>query len=259
MPEGAEIKVLGDQVRPIVLNQTIIAVSCDPQKHFVSLEKSIPLLLNKTIKDVFVHGKHMQWELDDGHCINFSFGMSGSFSIQPTAYDRIVFSFKSKQEIAYTDIRCFGNITVNTFSTAPLGIDPFSPLYNFNDFKIFIKLKPKRRLAEVLLDQNCISGIGNYLRAEILYKSKLSPWRAVESLSEQELKNLFSDIYTVMVESYQCGGATLATYKSLNGTVGTFVDKLKVYKKKKDPDGNDVVRELDKTKRAMWWVPAVQK
>jgi formamidopyrimidine-DNA glycosylase len=44
-----------------------------------------------------------------------------------------------------------------------------------------------------LLDQKVISGICNYLRADILYLSKINPFRKVKDITEKELKIIFKN------------------------------------------------------------------
>ena len=40
------------------------------------------------------------------------------------------------------------------------------------------------------MNQKYLSGIGNYLKSEILYESKISPLRTLEFLSRQDLEIL---------------------------------------------------------------------
>ena len=45
----------------------------------------------------------------------------------------------------------------------------------------------------ILLNQKIISGIGNYLRADILYLSKISPFRKVKDLNDKEIKLIYNN------------------------------------------------------------------
>lgn len=46
---------------------------------------------------------------------------------------------------------------------------------------------PRRVIADALLDQHIIAGLGNYLRADILLVARINPVRKIASLSPQEL------------------------------------------------------------------------
>jgi endonuclease-8 len=45
-----------------------------------------------------------------------------------------------------------------------------------------------RVLGDVLLDQNVVAGIGNIWKAEGCWEAQLSPWRLIESVSDDELR-----------------------------------------------------------------------
>jgi len=45
---------------------------------------------------------------------------------------------------------------------------------------------PSRLLGETLLDQQLVAGIGNMLLAETLWEARLSPWRRLADVSEDE-------------------------------------------------------------------------
>jgi endonuclease VIII len=49
---------------------------------------------------------------------------------------------------------------------------------------------PRRVIADALLDQHVIAGLGNYLRADILLVAKINPLRKIASLSAQELQRI---------------------------------------------------------------------
>jgi formamidopyrimidine-DNA glycosylase len=140
-----------------------------------------------------------------------------------------------------------------------LGHDPLKRDLDCPHFKSMIKKKKKKTIAQVLMNQSVISGIGNYLKAEILYAARVSPHRECDSLTDKELGRICKYTNQIMNTSYNSGGATILTYKDENGNPGTFSRRFMVYNQKKDPLGNDVIRETTKDKRTTHWVPEVQK
>ena len=66
-----------------------------------------------------------------------------------------------------------------------------------------------REIGAILLDQTVLAGLGNYLRAEILFLCRLDPFRRVETLHERELKQLCAAIARVVRVAYDNGGATV--------------------------------------------------
>jgi formamidopyrimidine-DNA glycosylase len=111
----------------------------------------------------------------------------------------------------------------------------------------------------VLMDQSVFSGVGNYLRAEILYVTKISPWRKLVDVSYDELDAIGTAAHDIMSKSYVSGGATLHTFKDANGHAGAYASKFLVYGRKTDPLGNAVIKEDTPDGRTIHWVREVQK
>ncbi len=124
------------------------------------------------------------------------------------------------------------------------------------------KLKnfPQKEICLFLLDQKQFSGIGAYLRAEILYSCGISPFRKIKDLSDDEISNLLKVSKEKIKESYDAKGLTIRDYLAPDGSRGEF--KQIIYGKEEDPLGNPVVKDKDsksKSARTIHWVPAVQK
>ena len=45
-----------------------------------------------------------------------------------------------------------------------------------------------RAVGDALLDQRLVAGIGNMWKAETLWQSRVSPWRALDDVSDEELR-----------------------------------------------------------------------
>jgi formamidopyrimidine-DNA glycosylase len=99
-----------------------------------------------------------------------------------------------------------------------------------------------------------VAGVGNYLKSEILYASKISPHRKMSEIKEHELKLLYKKIIELANASLNSQG--LVNRYSLADKDEQFI--LKVYMQKKDPLGNTVIREETKDKRTTHWVKEVQ-
>ena len=93
-----------------------------------------------------------------------------------------------------------------------------------------------------MMDQEVISGCGNYIKAEVLYYAGISPLRKISELSEREVELLYEGLIVIPRISYNYKGLSIRDYSDGYGRKGYFGDKLKVYGKKnlkrtKTPDG----------------------
>ena len=113
------------------------------------------------------------------------------------------------------------------------------------DLKLFterIRLKKNMdlQIGTVLMNQKVISGIGNYLRADILWMSKINPFRKVMDLSDKDIKTIYEKSKIAASDMYE----------------------HHIYNKKYDINGHPVVKEVlfgGGTKRYIYWVPEIQK
>ncbi len=153
---------------------------------------------------------------------------------------------------------CFGESELN-LSLKAVGPDLLSENISFEDYNLVISNKRIRtkQICSFLLEQKYFSGIGNWVRAEVLYESGIAPFRTLESLTLEEKKLLHTNSSKILREAYTKKGLTIINYISPDGEYGTY--DVKVYMKDKDPEGNDIVREIFSDKRTMHWVPTKQK
>jgi formamidopyrimidine-DNA glycosylase len=101
-------------------------------------------------------------------------------------------------------------------------------------------------ISKFLMNQSRIAGIGNYLKSEVLYAAKICPHAIIGDINDEQLLDLEGQIMTIPAASYKAKRRT-----------GPLCP-LKVYNKRKDPDGNLVVKTKTSDGRNSHWVPAVQ-
>jgi len=215
----------------------------------------------------------MYWKFSNGWYMMNSFGMSGQWSPTEGKHPCFAFTFGeitpagtvSVERVYFNDPRHFGTIKFTNSQKEldeklqELGWDPLdSPLDKNLKWLTFQLAKNSKSIAEVLMDQNLFSGVGNYIRAEALYACKISPWRKAKDLTSDEVETLCQAIVDVMKESYAHQGATIHTYKTAYGEDGKYSTLFKVYGQKKDPLGHKIVKQHTPDKRSIHWCPDIQ-
>lgn len=191
-------------------------------------------------------------------------GMSGGWRSEHTKHGHV--EFKTETESVYfTDARNFGTLkfTDDKAETEKkknsIGPNHLTDTITDDLFKKRLMKLPNSTLAEVLMNQSLIGGIGNYIKAEVLYRAKLSPHRIVSSLSDAEFAELNKATQEVIVSSYTSRGATIKTYKGMDGESGDYVFSFHVYGRSICENGFTVVKEITKDSRMTHWVPQIQK
>ena len=88
----------------------------------------------------------------------------------------------------------------------------------------------KKPLSEVLMNQRWFNGVGNYLRAEILYRMNVDPFQLASSLSDQEAELLVYRTVKCIQQAYKLGGGQLRDWKNPDGEDPTsFREWIKCY------------------------------
>jgi endonuclease-8 len=73
----------------------------------------------------------------------------------------------------------------------------------------------RARIGEALLDQRLVAGIGNMWRAEALWRAKLSPWRELVDISDDELRTVLTEASQLMRRSLDSGLRQRAVYRQV--------------------------------------------
>ena len=123
-------------------------------------------------------------------------------------------------------------------------------------FKPKRKQKTYRAICTALLDQSTVSGIGNYLKSEILYQASISPDRSVDTISDEEWDKVRIAAHAIILKSYEHGGLTIESFISPDGKLGVY--PAMVYGKETDPEGRVVEKITTRDQRGTYWVPEVQ-
>jgi formamidopyrimidine-DNA glycosylase len=262
LPECVEVAIFRDQLQSHLNNKTLTNVEVISGRYQSHLETWKLTTLPLQVQSIQSHGKFLWWELSDNQVLLTTMGMTGRWSLKEEKHNRVKFKFSDQSVIYFNDVRNFGTIQFGSSQDRDdklhhLGPSPLQEEITFQ--KIAHKLKPQQPLGEMLLNQEIIAGIGNYLRSEICYAAKISPLRPISSLSRDDWNSLLHQINFIPKFSYQHGGATLKDYYNLNGERGKFAERFAVYGRKFDPNNLPITRALDKNKRALWFVPELQK
>lgn len=267
MPEGPEVKRIATQLNAELSGKTLDSYFILSGRYSKKIPEGHTEFTNEcphVITSVKCKGKFIYFSTDTDWSIWNTLGMSGSWSKKDDDHARIMFNFGTKH-IFFTDIRNFGTVKFSKGKIAlqkhidSLGPDMLSSDLSDQDFKDILKKNGSKTLPEFVMNQHIISGVGNYVKAEALYLSKLSPHRLCNTLSTLEAEALNKAIKSVLRSSYENGGSTFKSYSDFNGDAGEFTDRFAVYRKKQDPLGHSVISTETKDKRTTWWAPAIQK
>lgn len=257
MPELPEVETVVRGLKKFVKGKKILDIWSDYCGYFKfpqNLNAFRKAVVGKIILDVERKGKGVLFLLKDNFCIFIHQRMTGRFlyclykergkkhflyhcvSGQERNFLHLVFFLNKNTALAFLDVRKFAEFyagpaekILNLPFLENLGIDPLGP--NFNWRLLEEKLVSNKNIKNLIMDQRVISGIGNIYANEILWKSKISPFRKANSLSEKEIKILYKAILFVLKKAIKSRGSSISDFRDVFGKKGRYQDKFLVYKR----------------------------
>jgi DNA-formamidopyrimidine glycosylase len=278
MPEGPEVRIIAEALHRLLAGQLIhrIRILSGPyltndNTHYAGTRGLLQQLGkhdHSTVGDIRVErvgvkGKYLYMRLSDSTHIFSHLAMTGTWrrSDPASPHTRLEIEYGSPaRSLYYHDPRNMGKLYVETEPEATARLGALGPDVMGNDFtsEMFERIvtsRPHTLIGGLLMMQELLSGIGNYLRADVLWAAGICPFRACVELTRVEISALYVTIREMTHASYLAGGTTISDYRDPDGRVGRY--RPVIYGRSVDPMGNPVItQELDA--RTLHWVPATQ-
>ena len=264
MPEGPEVKIASTYYNEFFKGSKNIQFETLTEYYetkYYTVFDTIKSHLSKTFQPSYTIGKNIFIPLKNKQTFNFHLGMTGGWSerLVKHCHFRV---FSGSKELFFRDIRKFGKMRIlsqeDIQKKHTIEFDLLNDLYDFDAHFTYLKTKinPKKSVCSALMNQSLFPGVGNYIKSEALYFSKLHPEKKWGELSDKTIKQLILNTQDIMQGSYSTGGAELKDFKNPFNE-STF--SLHVYGKKTDNKGNKVESMLTSDQRKSWFCPNIQK
>lgn len=245
-PEGPEVRVIADKLQ-LLLGNTLKAVNGVEPKFSPPVDLSDHN--GKTINGVTAYGKKLLLTFNDKSLLVFSLGMTGRILFEPErpqhvrceltlAYNdgTLPRGFCYNRRLYYEDMRKFGSIEhfkdeEQFFSRHLLGPDILRNLLSQDSSSpnlcqainfIGDPLHVRSPICKVLLNQEILVGVGNYIKSEVLHIANIHPETIASHLTPFQRRALLIAIAKVMWDSYTSGGYTMSDFLNPDGTPGSF-------------------------------------
>jgi len=268
MPEKIEVLFFSKKIKDMCQGKKLLDIiihkgpylDSEKEKYSEFRKKANEFSIHK-VEDVKTKGKYMYFLLSGKyHALTVHHGMEGSWCTDPNNKHIIMELKFEERSIYFQDSRRFGTFDLLDeadfeMKLLDIGPDAFFEIKSYPELYAMIALDnkvKKKKLCDMLLDQTFISGIGNYLRADIMYHSGLHPEKHVGTLTEEDMEKLFWSMKSILKKCYEQGGTTTGKY---NSSIHTGNYQFLIYGKKTSPLGEKIESFKDKQKRTVWWVP----
>ena len=254
MPELPEVEVVKRSLQRNILNLIIKKVKINDANLRYKVDKiKLSKLEGKKITKIKRRSKFLIFEIGKIYRMLVHLGMTGKFFFtdnkdnkfktsfyyllnyeKDQKHDRVIFIF-NKKKLIFNDVRKFGFIKIygsNSIKKSKhlthLGPEPLEKSWNFSYLKKYV-IGRKRSIKNILMDQKCVSGLGNIYVNEILFFSRIKPTRKATRLKNFEIKKIIKFSKKILKNSIKLGGSTIKDFTSENGKIGVFQQYFTVY------------------------------
>lgn len=246
MPELPEVETI---VRDLVVlkGQRFENITIYDDRVLVDRKQFARDLTNKTVKSVSRRGKAIVIELKESGFLIVHLKMTGQMILAHTDLrqslkgndTKVVFKLSNGKYLNYNDQRTFGKLAwVNSIEDFPflkkLGPEPLSEEFSIS--LLSEKLKGKKApIKTVLLNQECIAGIGNIYASEILFDARIRPEKSAGDLALNTIKRLHQSTQDILNKAINARGTSMRNYLDSKGEKGKFNALIQVYGRDNEP------------------------
>ncbi len=275
MPELPEVETIRRQLERSVKGKKIVSVAVlSAKKINVSGATLIKKVKGAKIKAVRRRAKLLMIDLSNGRTIAIHLKMTGrvllrSKNAAPAKHSFVIFRLSDGRQIMWEDYRRFGFLKLLNASeldryvaAQKFGPEPLAKSFSVAAMASCLLNKPRAKIKQLLMDQNCVAGLGNIYAAEALWSCRVRPDRPAGKITKKEYSDLWKGIRKVLTESIKNRGTSADAYVDANGKEGTNVKNLKVYGREGKPclrhDGG-IIKKTKLAGRGTYFCPICQK
>ena len=227
MPEGPEVRKYADALDAALTGRAIVSLEARTKDARKWLQDNEQRLRGRRVERVISHGKHLIGYIEGKFFFHSHLMMWGRWLTFGPAKSRrkIVLPEKDRRERARIVVEGGAAVLLSApiFNVgegdpygqmeilATLGPDALPYRGGFKRAEFLRRLLEHRHetIGAALLNQRIVAGLGNYLRAEVLFNCKLNPWLTVGELANRNLSCLSKTIPRLTRDAYE-RGATAA-------------------------------------------------
>ncbi len=267
MAEGDTIYRIAAGLRPLLVGHPVIAAH-------TTTRAQVARLVGTTIESIETVGKNLLIHFSGGLTVRTHLRMRGAWYTYPPRgpWRHPAARAVLVLEVDGTVAVCFDAPTVELFATRSMGLHPVLSRLGpdvlnetFDPGLALARLRDPHRatttIAEALLDQTVIAGVGNVFRSEILFIEGVAPTTPVETLDDDLLARLVATARTLLLANVDdrrprtrttTGGAREASGGPLwvYGRAGRPCRRCRTLIRVR-PIGRDLPRNV-------WWCPRCQ-
>jgi endonuclease-8 len=243
--------------------------------HLVRVDQDAPVA-GRTVERVEAMGKHLLMTFSGHLVLRTHLRMNGSWHIYrpgerwqlPRSAMRIVIETAAWVAVAFR-VHVAEFIRTSDLARheglATLGPDLLTDSFDADEALRRMRARPEEPVADVLLNQRVLAGIGNVYKSEVLFLARVNPAVPIARINDERLREIIAVARHVLRDNVvERSGPGMVTYQSGRRTTGRMrlEDRLWVYSRGGKPCrrcGSAIAsQKTSDDARATYWCPSCQ-
>ncbi len=261
MPELPEVETVRRGLHALIISKVITGERHDTPKGFPNAPGDVQaFLVGATILDVRRRAKVLLIDLSTEHTLVIHLKMTGQLVYRgeqvfgaghpnesligelPDRLTRVTIEFADGSHLYFNDQRKFGWMRLLPTLEVPnidfmkkVGPEPLEANFTAEEFSARFTRRAKTSIKAALLDQSVIAGVGNIYADESLWGAKIHPKRLVNTITDKEFTQLYTELRLVMNLAIDKGGSTDKNYVNAEGKRGSYMDFARAFRREGQP------------------------
>ena len=241
MPELPEVETVRRSLAELVVGRSITAIR---PRRFPGVmggdgvDAAAARVVGRRITAARRRAKYLFLDLDDGTSLMVHLRMTGRLAVAernepPLRFEHLTIELDDGRDLRFADQRKFGRVLhlppdAASLLYARMGPEPLAPSFTADLLRTRLARRTGK-LKSVLLDQRLVAGLGNIYVDEALFRARLHPERAADSLTDADVRRLHRAIRAVLREALDNRGTTFSSFQDASGETGGNQPNLRVY------------------------------
>lgn len=182
-------------------------------------------LAGRTVERVVSEGKHLIMHFSGDLHLRTHMRMHGTWHIYKPG-ERWRMRYSDMRIIIETDawVAVAFNVPVAEFNdVVEIGPDLLGETFDFDEAMKRIRERPQEEIADVLLAQRVVGGIGNEYKSEVLFVGRTNPFTRIADLTDEQLRHILEISRKLMIANVTKRGFGRVTTFSLDPSQQQYV------------------------------------
>src|SRR5919201_2200014 len=210
MPEGDSLRIAAQRLQALV-GERVQVETPHPRAAATGVA---PKLDGRRLESVEAQGKNLLLRFEGGLVLRSHLRMRGRWQVSPKGRRRfgqpwLVLQGQEREAVLWNG----PVLELHARATERLGPDILAEPPDFDAIVARLRTDPDQELGDALLDQRLVAGIGNLWKAEALWEARVSPWRRVGEVRDEELRAVLAAAHTLMRDGLERKRRGRAVYR----------------------------------------------